>query len=951
MYSNYSSDEVVLLHRQIARLEKQVEAAQKQQQALQELLHSVYDSVTHPIFVIDVLESGQLYYAGWNRAAELITGIPSYVVSGKTPLEVLGETRGSVLLQRCRECLDRKTALTYVDNCFGADWQRWEINLSPVLGTDNQISRIVGTGIDRTNQHNTEQELYQRELILRAFVEYSPASIAIFDNQMRYLAVSRKWLEEYKVQEADIIGRCHYDVVPDIPEQWRQIHQRCLAGAIESSDGDVFRREDGHLEWVRWEVRPWYVNPGQIGGIILLAEVITAQKQAELEQSRLLAILENSSDFVGTADTEGNLLYLNLAARQVLGLAADAPLTGLTFGQCHPVWANQVIAEQAWPALVEQGIWTGENAILGVDNQEVPVLQQIIAHRSEQGEVAYFSMVARDISALKQTQKNLEAMKRRFQSIFEQAAVGISHESFQGEPMLCNQKYCDILGYSREELEVIDYVQRTHPDDLPLDNYFTEKLWDGQISSFAMEKRYIRKDRSIVWTNLSITIVRDESGNPLEAVVIVQDINDRKATEAKLQQQQLHMQAIIENLPCRLWLKDKDGKYIIVNQEFCNFVNLPREQIIGKQPGDIWDWELAEKFIGQDQEIIKSGKSASLEDDLIVTGIGRRWFLTTKTPIYGPSGEFAGLVGIAMDITDRRLAELHAQQQAAELAQAIAEIQRTQSQLIQSEKMSSLGELVAGVAHEINNPVNFIYGNLAHASEYTKNLLHLLKLYQQKYPDPDPAIQDLIDDIDLDFVVVDLPKLMDSMKVGAERIQKIVQSLRNFSRMDEAEQKAVDIHEGIDSTLMILQHRLKPKGDRSVQIIKEYGNLPVVNCYPGQLNQVFMNILANALDALEERDEARSPEQIRAEPSQIKIITDQPEPNWARIRIIDNGAGMTELTRQRLFNPFFTTKPVGKGTGMGLSISYQIVNDRHGGSLECISAPGQGAEFIIRIPV
>ncbi len=298
-----------------------------------------------------------------------------------------------------------------------------------------------------------------------------------------------------------------------------------------------------------------------------------------------------------------------------------------------------------------------------------------------------------------------------------------------------------------------------------------------------------------------------------------------------------------------------------------------------------------------------------------------------------------------------RTAAATALTQAQQLEQTVQELQRTQSQLVQSEKMSSLGQLVAGVAHEINNPVSFIYGNLAHAEDYTQDILGLLKLYQQQYPNPAPEIQSEIEAIDLDFLIEDLPKLLDSMKVGAERICEIVCSLRNFSRLSEAEMKAVDIHEGLDSTLMILQNRLKAQPKHpGIQVIKEYGNLPKVECYAGQLNQVFMNLLSNAIDAIDEQNQTRSFEEIKARPSIIRVRTEV-NSNQVIIRIADNGPGMTEQVKARLFDPFFTTKPVGVGTGLGLSISYQIVVEKHGGQLHCQSYEGQGTEFVIQIPL
>jgi signal transduction histidine kinase len=256
--------------------------------------------------------------------------------------------------------------------------------------------------------------------------------------------------------------------------------------------------------------------------------------------------------------------------------------------------------------------------------------------------------------------------------------------------------------------------------------------------------------------------------------------------------------------------------------------------------------------------------------------------------------------------------------------------------------------LVAGVAHEINNPVSFIYGNLPYANQYIEDLLHLVDRYQQHYPHPEPAIQRVRKAIDFDFLVEDLPKLLSSMRIGADRIRQIVLSLRNFSRLDEAQYKPVDLHEGIDSTLLLLQHRLKAKSGRpDIQAIKEYGQLPLVECYAGQLNQVFMNLLSNAIDALEES--VAEGEENRS--LCIWIRTEVQDSKYVAIRIADNAMGMTEEALRHIFDPFFTTKPIGKGTGLGLSISYQIVVEKHGGQLQCVSHPGRGTEFLIRMPI
>jgi two-component system, NtrC family, sensor kinase len=283
------------------------------------------------------------------------------------------------------------------------------------------------------------------------------------------------------------------------------------------------------------------------------------------------------------------------------------------------------------------------------------------------------------------------------------------------------------------------------------------------------------------------------------------------------------------------------------------------------------------------------------------------------------------------------------QQRTNEVNQALESLKQTQLHLVQGEKMAALGQLVAGIAHEINNPVNFIYGNLTYVREYTQDLLEFVQLYQKHYPNPVDEIQERAENLDLEFLQGDLMKILGSMEMGSDRIRDLVLSLRNFSRLDESEIKPVDIHAGIDSTLVILQHRLKAKPDfPAIQIIKYYEHLPEVECYPSQLNQVFMNILSNAIDALEES--------AIASPS-ITIQTSVIKTNWVTVCITDNGVGIAESIRSQLFNPFFTTKPVGKGTGLGLSISYQIITEKHGGKIECHSTLGQGTEFVVQIPV
>ncbi len=377
-----------------------------------------------------------------------------------------------------------------------------------------------------------------------------------------------------------------------------------------------------------------------------------------------------------------------------------------------------------------------------------------------------------------------------------------------------------------------------------------------------------------------------------------------------------------------------------------------------------------------------TSKSCELDFRIVRPDGSIRYIEAKGEPILNEWGQLRKFFGVAQDITQRkhieealRQSEVREREKATQLELTLNELKRTQSQLVQSEKMSSLGQMVAGVAHEINNPISFIYGNLDPASKYFQDLIHLIHLYQETFPNSTSEIQELTEEIDLNFLISDWQKLIHSMEVGAERIKEIISSLRNFSRQSESALKPVDIHEGIDNTLLILQHRLRAVGNHSsIEVIKEYGQLPLVTCYASELNQVFMNLLSNAIDALvtpfakdgaselmvnrkwsmDSNEEKSITPKIWISTATVDrefINTTQKISEKVVIRIADNGLGISEQVIHRIFEPFFTTKPVGSGTGLGLSISYQIVVEKHHGQLSCVSVEGEGTEFIVEIPV
>jgi len=430
------------------------------------------------------------------------------------------------------------------------------------------------------------------------------------------------------------------------------------------------------------------------------------------------------------------------------------------------------------------------------------------------------------------------------------------------------------------------------------------------------------------------------------------------------------LKSILASMGDGVVVVDETGTLVLVNSSAVEVLGIQADHAL------LQDWVKAQTFYDEESNTLltvdmfpltRAMRGENIDNlEIYYCPTGEKiWFSVTARSLIDDQGVMRGAVAVFHDITASKHAEValrtseaHSRKQAEKLKQAFNELRHTQAQLIQTEKMSSLGQLVAGIAHEINNPVNFIYGNLRPAQDYITDVLQLLNLYQQHYPQPAPAIQSEIQAIDLEFIQEDLPKLLKSLHMGADRIRQIVLSLRNFSRLDEADMKPVNIHDGIDNTLLILQNLLRHKSElREIRVVKHYDNLPEVECYAGQLNQVFMNILSNAIDALEElrhppslREKSTEQLQPEIEPT-IWIETELVEGDRILIRMRNNGPSIKHACIARLFDPFFTTKPVGQGTGLGLYISYQIITEKHQGTLQCFSEPGQGVEFQIMIPV
>ncbi|MBW4649132.1 MAG: PAS domain S-box protein [Kastovskya adunca ATA6-11-RM4] len=800
------------------------------------------------------------------------------------------------------------------------------------------------------------------------------------------------WIEVIHPQDRDRVLK-HNQQYPDISSS--EIEYRII-------------RSDGEVRWL--QDRSWliYDETGQVLRLDGTATDITERKQAQQAQARLTAILELTTDFVGTADAQGNSLYLNRAGRNMIGIGEAEDISGIHVSEFCAESAREKILTEGVPMAIKNGVWSAETSLKYRNDQEIPVSQVILAHTGENGELEFLSTIVRDITIAKQVEAALRQSEAQYRRIVETATEGIWMLDANGNTTFVNPQMAQMLGYTVEEMFGKSLFAFMDEEGQAIAQYNLARRQQGINEQHDF--KFSQKDGTDLWAIVSANPIFDQGGQYCGTLGMITNITERRQAEEALRQSETQYRQLAQREALLNRLASEIRNSLDVNTiletvvtEVRNLLQLDRCLFVWyRSMTEPTTWEAVKEaklpdlpsFIGSfsSQDLDPLGQRIANQsifraDDLKISADPNLYQLyehygytaMLTLPICTDSGDTGLLIcgqhseprvwsdseielieavanQLAIALVQAELytqsqdAVQQAQEKATQLQQTLRQLQQTQAQLIQTEKMSGLGQLVAGVAHEINNPVNFIYGNLSHATTYTEDLLNLAALYAKHYPHPHPEIQDEIEAVDLDFISEDLPRLLKSMQMGSDRIRQIVLSLRNFSRTDEADKKDVDIHEGIENTLLILHHRFKAKSDYpEIEVVKEYSTLPLVECYVGQLNQVFMNILTNAIDALELLDFSR---QTPGKKPKIWLRTSiSDDQSRVLIRLIDNGPGMSESTRTRLFDPFFTTKPVGKGTGLGLSISYQIVVEKHGGELTCVSEPGQGTEFCLEIPI
>ncbi|MEG3843206.1 PAS domain S-box protein [Microcoleus sp. herbarium14] len=952
-------------------------------------LNSVVENLPVGVFAKD---ASSLKFVLWNKAGETIAGVTSQEAIGKNDYDIYPKEQADVFTAQDREILTGHHNQSTVQDIAEEPIQTRHKGMRilhtrkvPILDAAGHPQYVLGITEDITERRQVDESVRLYDQI----VENMQIGLYVYhleniddDSTLRAIASNPAATEFTGLEMADVLGMTIDEIFPhlrskNIPQVFASVIRTQKAVELEDIDCDECDRITR-----AFSIKAFPLPNNCVGvafeNIIdrkcLELELKVALAQTERSEQLLRSVIDKTPDWIFAKDRDFRCILANESFAKAIGLTVEETVgkDALELG-----FSEEIIFGN--PAQNLRGFHKDDCAVLAgetihnpcdlttvadgsihiFDTQKVPL-------RDPDGNIFAVLAFAHDITERHQAQEAMRRSESRFRSLVANIPGVVYRWKCDFSTSFISDAVYLLAGYPAADFSSPpDRGGRTfasiiYPEDLAkVEATIRQGIENKQ--SYSLEYRLLAADSTIkwVWDKGSPVFAEDGSVCCLDGVIF--DISDRYGAEEALRQKTSELESVFLALPDLYFRLNADGIILDYLSGNSSDLYLSPEYFMGKRIIDVLPATAASQFELAMLEVSESRTPVNIEYSLPMPA-GEEIFEARLLPFNSNQ-----LIVIARNITNRKQAESQLKHKNHQLEQTLKQLGRTQAQLIQAEKMSSLGQLVAGIAHEINNPVSFIYGNIIHASEYAQNLLQLCSLYQEHYPEPVSAIEEFAEQIEVEFMKEDFPHLLKSIETGADRIREIVLSLRNFSRLEESDLKRVNIHEGIDSALLILQHKLKENGrNRQIEIVKEFGQLPLIQCYAGQLNQVFMNIVSNAIDALADvrnrklelagaADAQRQnfpslPLGCDALPS-IRIRTEVLENNRVAIAISDNGPGMAESVKYRVFDPFFTTKPVGKGTGLGLSISYQIVVERHGGTLRCVSAPGGGTEFAIEIPI
>lgn len=888
--------------------------------------------------------------------------------------------------------------------------------------TSDLVAANESLHVEIAERQRAEAALRESEQLFRAFIESAPAAVAMLDRDMRYLLASERFRTDYGLGELDLVGRSHYDVFPEIPERWRGIHRRVLAGEILRSSEDCFTRADGRTEWVRWECRPWHDHRGEVGGILMFTEVITERKQSELHLRKLnrarTALSRCNQALIRARDETSFLKELcriivdlagyrmcwvgyaeNDAGRTIRPVAHD----GYEEGYLETVkvtWADEPRGRgPAGTAVRERrvsvfrnvstdprfGPWSAEamrrgyvsvvgvpllhdDVVIGVlmiysaepnafDDEEVDLLTELA------GDLSFGVASLRARSERAEAEAALRASEQKYRHLFEdlgdaaflidpgsgrvlktnkqgEALLGLPRDRILGlDECLLNRRRVEIaperleVGLQADEPYTADYESEiVRSDGTVVPVHVREALRDLNGGRYILalyrditDRKHAEEELRRAYDEMETRVERRTEELSRANSRLVREIADRRRAEAALRSSEQLYRKLTEGTLDAIVVADQDGTIRLFNHAAQRAFGYPEDEVLGRSL----------TFLMPDEY-------RTTHDDAI------RRFVETRVPrIVGRTIELHGLrksgesfpieISLsAIELPDR-LVFLGA-------IRDLTERRRMQSRVAQAEKLASLGMLSAGVAHEINNPLAFVANNLVVLERDQKGLDEILTAFEAGRADlarvrPDLAqrIEQLAQEIDLPYVRANLERILQSTRQGVKRVSDIVLNLRGFARLDQASVDRVDLRATIATSLEMIRGRLNRRG---IEVVQDAADLPEVVCTPASINQVFLNLMVNAMQAIETTGRSDGRIEIRTRARAGEVV----------VEIADNGCGIAPEHIARLFDPFYTTKPVGQGTGLGLSISHGIVTD-HGGRIEVESEPGQGSVFRVILPI